>query len=159
VEALAQVSSRGWELTMVGDGPLMPKVRERIQEKKLAEFVTLAGWLDAPNVGRVLSESDVLVMPSKSEGLPVAAIEALKHGLAIVASDIPGMRDVLVDGVNGFAVPVGNLQALADKLAFLLENESVLVAMKHASWEKAREFDLGIIAEQYERVLSSACRR
>ena len=159
LDALAQLPSRDWALTMVGDGPLMQAVRNRIAELKLTEFVSLAGWLDAPGVARVLAQSDILVMPSLSEGLPLAAVEALKHGLAIVASDIPGVRDVLTDGMNGFTAPPLDAAAFAHKLGFLLGSEPTLLAMKHASWERARAFDLQVIAEQYERILAAACVR
>ena len=95
-------------------------------------------------------------MPSTSEGMPVAAIEALKHGLAIIASDIPGMRDVVSNGVNGYVFPPGDFEAFARKINWLLENNATLQAMKHASWEKARSFDIVKIADQYEEVLRRA---
>ena len=148
--------SLDWKLTLIGDGPLMDKVRERIVRYKLADRVTATGWLDAASVQRVLAAADILCLPSTSEGLPVAAIEALKHGLAIIASDIPGVRDVVADGVNGFLFPPGDFDAFAHKINWLLENNSTLQAMKHASWEKARQFDISAIADQYEEVLRAA---
>ena len=57
--------------------------------------VQLAGWQSSAEVARALAEADVLCLPSSSEGMPVAAVEALKYGLAIAASDIPGARDVV----------------------------------------------------------------
>jgi glycosyltransferase involved in cell wall biosynthesis len=158
-EALAQLGVQAWRATIIGDGPHRLAVEESIARHGLGERVHLTGWLDAPEVQRVLAGADVLVMPSLSEGLPVAAIEALKHGLAIVASDIPGLRDVLADGVNGRVFPVGDAAALTQRLGELLTKPETFLAMKRASWEKARAFDLAQIASEYERVLRSASGR
>ncbi|MCE9611068.1 MAG: glycosyltransferase family 4 protein [Chthoniobacter sp.] len=156
-EALAQLHAEPWLATMIGDGPHRPAVEESIARHGLGERVRLTGWLDAPTVQRVLAQADALVMPSLSEGLPVAAIEALKHGLAIIASDIPGMRDVLADGVNGRVFPVGDTGMLATQLGSLLADRPALLAMKRASREKARTFDLPRITDEYEEVLQSVC--
>ena len=155
-EALAQLGAQAWRATMIGDGRHRPAVEESIARHGLGQRVQLTGWRAAPEVQSVLAAADVLVMPSLSEGLPVAAIEALKHGLAIVASDIPGLRDVLTDGVNGRVFPVGDTAALAQRLGALLADHETLLAMKRASWEKARSFDLTRIAGEYERVLRRA---
>lgn len=156
IEALAKLPRRDWHLTIVGDGPLLPAVRESIQTHGLVANVTLAGWLAAPAVQQALSASDILLMPSLSEGLPVAAIEALKYGLAIVASDIPGIRDVLESGVNGYTFPLGDSAVSAQRLSSLLSSEQTLVAMQQASREKARVFALTAITDAYERTLRVA---
>jgi len=155
INILARLQNPSWKLTLVGDGPYMDEVRQRIATTKLREKITVTGWLDAVAVQRILRDADILVMPSLSEGLPVAGVEALKHGLAIVASDIPGLHDVVEDGVNGYRVPLNDLDAFAHKLNWLLESDNTLLAMKHASWNKAREFDMAAITDQYEEVLSS----
>lgn len=157
LEALSRMAAADWTLTMIGDGPVMPDVRAFLAaHPTVAERVQLCGWLKAPEVQGILAKADILCMPSSSEGLPVAAVEALKHGLAIVASDIPGVRDVVTDGLNGFRVPADDLDAYAAKLSTLVENRTQLATMKAASWTKAREFSLPTIIDAYERVLSSA---
>lgn len=156
IEALAKLPRRDWRLTIVGDGPLLLAVRESIEAHGLVANVTLVGWLAASAVQQALSASDILLMPSLSEGLPVAAIEALKYGLAIVASDIPGMRDVLESGVNGYTFPLGDSAVFAQRLSSLLSSEQTLAAMQQASREKARAFDLTAITDAYERTLRAA---
>ena len=156
IDALARLRDLAWKLTMVGDGPDMPAVCERIEAHGLADRVRLIGWRKSADVHRLLADADILCMPSLSEGLPVAAVEALSHGLAIAGSDIPGLRDVLEPGVNGIAAPVNDAAGYARGLRRLLVNADTLHAMQTASWEKARAFDLQAIAMQYERVLLSA---
>jgi len=99
-------------------------------------------------------------MPSSVEGLSVASLEALKHGLAIVGSDIGGLRDVIDHDVNGLRVPPNDSAALATQLRALLAEPKTILQMKAASREKAREFDREKIAAQYEQLLLDAahCR-
>jgi glycosyltransferase involved in cell wall biosynthesis len=159
IEALAKISDLDWRLTAIGDGPDMPRAGDRIAFHKLGKRVTLTGWIDSNAVGQVLQNADALLMPSLSEGMPVAAIEALKHGLAIIGSDIPGLYDVIENGVNGCLVPLGDPDVFASKLHWLLTNDETLLAMKNASWQKAREFDLKLIGAQYENVLKQAAKK
>jgi glycosyltransferase involved in cell wall biosynthesis len=156
IEALAQLRDAVWILTFIGDGPLMGEVKAAIARHQLENRIALTGWIAPAQVQKILAEADILCMPSHSEGMPVAAVEALKFGVAIVASDIPGVRDVVDDGVNGSLVPLGDLTAFAQRLRSLLENESTLAAMKRASWEKAKRFELAGIAHEYAHVLAEA---
>jgi glycosyltransferase involved in cell wall biosynthesis len=156
IDALAPLRDAVWTLTFIGDGPLMGEVKAAIARHGLENRIALTGWLTPAQVHRILADGDILCMPSLSEGLPVVGVEALKYGLAIVASDIPGLRDVIDDGVNGCAVPLGDLDAFTQRLRRLIENEPLLAAMKHASWEKSHRFDLGRIAHEYAHVLQEA---
>jgi len=158
IEALARLQAQNWTLTIIGDGPLMEVIRARIRELRLENRVTLTGWLDAVNVRKHLREADIFCLPSASEGLPVAAIEALQHGLAIVGSAIPGLADVVEDGINGSLAPLEDNAAFSGQLDRLLGDEPTLRRMQEASARKARDFDLSASAGEYERVLSEAAQ-
>lgn len=159
IDALAQLRELPWTLTFVGDGPLMPEVRAAIARHQLELRVKVTGWREPAQVQRTLAESDILCMPSRSEGLPMVGIEALKHGLAIVASDIPGVRDLIDAGVNGVRIPPGDRDAFAAQLRRIISHEGTLAAMKRASWEKSHRFDLSEIAHEYAHVLAEAAER
>ena len=156
LDALGRLRDLEWRLTMIGDGPDRLAVEERIQRHGLRDRVRLTGWLAGAEVQRILADAEILCLPSTSEGLPVAAIEALAHGLAIAGSDIPGLRDVLVPGENGLVAPVHDTAALAANLRRLLTEPGTLAAMRRASLERARSFDLPHIAAAYEAVLEAA---
>jgi len=135
---------------------MMPAVRSKIEQYQLANRITLTGWVDGAVVERTLHESDIFVMPSTSEGLPVAAIEALRQGIAIVASNIPGVMDVVTDGMNGLLLPVQDRTAWSNALGALLQDPARLASFKQASSQKAHDFDLRHVVDQYEAVLQSA---
>jgi glycosyltransferase involved in cell wall biosynthesis len=159
IDVLAKLPTERWVATLIGDGPVMPLVRSKIELYRLGNRITLTGWLDGASVERTLRESDIFVMPSTSEGLPVAAIEALKQSLAIVASDIPGVMDVVTNNSNGLLLPVQDQVAWSQALGELINDRARLEAFKRASSEKARDFDLRHVVDQYEAILHSVVRR
>lgn len=153
IDALAATKDLPWRLTMIGDGPDFPEVQRRIAQHSLAARISLAGWKTGDEVQAAMRKADILCMPSTSEGMPVAAVEALKFGLAIAATDIPGVRDVVRDRENGCAVPT---EQYASALRDLLVRRELLLQMRHVSWQKAGEFELSGIVAQYERSLAAA---
>jgi glycosyltransferase involved in cell wall biosynthesis len=158
IDALARLSDQPWNLTMIGDGPDLPETKRRAAQSGIGGRITFSGWQSAEAVSAAMTRADVLCMPSSSEGMPVAAIEALKFGLAIAASDIPGVRDVVSHGVNGITAAVGNAEAYAAGLKELLGDRERLRAMRRASWRKAAEFDLAAVVTAYDKVLKAAWR-
>jgi glycosyltransferase involved in cell wall biosynthesis len=159
IDALALLADLDWRLTIIGDGDEMPAVRSAIARHKLEDRVNLPGWCKAARVESILADADIFLMPSSVEGLSVAALEALKHGLAIVGSDIGGLRDVIDADVNGLRVPPNDSRALATQLRALLVEPATILRMKDASRQKAREFDRETIAAQYEQLLLDAAQR
>jgi glycosyltransferase involved in cell wall biosynthesis len=85
----------------------------------LAGWVRWLGWLDSGRAAAELAAADVIVLPSVSEGLPVALLEALAHGRAIVATRVGGMPEILTDDVDGVLVDPGEPRELAGAIAAL----------------------------------------
>ena len=156
IETLATIADLDWRLTIVGDGADMDAVRAAVSRHCLEKRVSLPGWRDAAEVETLLADADVFLMPSTVEGLSVAAIEALKHGLALIGSDIGGLRDVIDDGVNGLRFPVGDAARFATSLRTLLGDPATVLRMKTASRAKVQQFDREKIAAQYELLLRAA---
>ncbi len=157
-EALAEISDLDWRLTMIGDGAEMSAVKSALAQGGIAGRVSLPGWIAAPQVEAILRDADVFLIPSSAEGLPMAALEAIQHGLAIVGSDIGGLWDVIDDGANGLRVPPNDRTALAEKLRALLTDPATVLRMKTASFEKAREFDREKIVTEYAQLLEKVAK-
>jgi len=148
-----------WTLTLIGDGAQRGEIESAIREAGLGGRVRLLGWTAEDALRDVLARADILLMPSTSEGNPVAAIEALKHGVAILGSNIGGLSDLIEDGRNGFAVPLPAPAAFQEKLALLASDPALLERMKSRSLELAARFDIESIAEAFESLLSDSCAR
>ena len=98
---------------------------------------------------KAYSESDIAVLPSYREGLPKSLLEAASCGRAIVTTDVPGCREVVQHGINGFLVPAKNAAALAESLIALCQNEALRIQMGQASRERIeRHFADPIIHKQ-----------
>lgn len=107
-------------LNLAGDGELIPECEAWVREHALTEKVRFLGYRD--DVPSLTLEADVCVLVSIKEGLPRAIIEAAACGRPMVATDVVGNRNAIVDGVTGFLVPLNDAKALADQLQTLLHN-------------------------------------
>ena len=120
VEALQLSNRRDVALLLVGDGPEAARLRRRVAAAGLGTRVVFASWLDDP--ARVYPLLDLYVAASTKEGLPLAVLEAMGAGLAVVATDVPGHRDVVAHGTTGLLVPPGDARALATAIGALLDD-------------------------------------
>ena len=85
----------------------------------------------------VMRESHIFALPSYREGLPTAVVEAAACGRPVVATDVPGCREVVIDGENGFLVPAKNPQALAE--ALIRNSSKNFQALRRSAWVSAVE--------------------
>lgn len=111
-----------------------------IQGNELQNAVTMAGVVAGQEKMRVLLESDVFAFPPVApEGQPLVILEAMAAGLPIITTDQGAIRETVLDGVNGFIVPKGNPQAIAEKIVLLLKDERLRRRMGQASRERFLE--------------------
>ena len=158
VEILARVSDLPWHMDLLGDGPLMGQVRDAVFAAGIEQRVTFHGWVEPDVVDRVMGKSDILFLPSLSEGLPVVGARALGAGLAIVGSDVGGIDDVVRQGANGFLCPVNDFDAFEKALRRLLTSDGLLTTMKAQSRELAQELSLETICVGFEQILQAAAK-
>lgn len=158
LRSLGELRELDWTFEVIGEGPLGREMRDLARAENIEDRVTFSGWLGADVVAARLHESDILLMTSSHEGLPVAGIEALQHGLAIVGSRIGGLADVVEDGVNGFLVE-RTATAFAEKLRSLISTPPLLQKLREASMKKVGEFRLDDRVTDYEKLLKSAAQR
>lgn len=117
-----------------GDGILRDKIEAAVSEFGLQERVILCGWRrDIPGI---LSGTDVLVLTSLWEGLPVAVLEAMSCGLPVVATNTGGIQEVLIEGETGFLVPAEDMEQMSEKLCRLLKDS----ALRKTVGERAKNF-------------------
>ncbi len=123
VEAVASLLRRGvaLELTIVGDGPSRPDVERAVRRHGLEGAVRLVGWRSSEDVKALVLESRALVVPSFSEGIPVAIMEAFALRRPVIATYVGGVPELVRPGENGWLIPAGSAEELADALQAALE--------------------------------------
>jgi len=105
----------------------------------------------------LLARTDVFVMTSFAEGVPVVLMEAMAAEVAVVATRIAGIPELVEDGISGFLVPPGDVAAVADRVEELLNDSALRSRLGQAGRRKVeQEFNISTEAERLYRVLTSA---
>jgi len=105
-------------LVIAGEGPDQGRIADRIRDLGLSGRVILAGF--RKDVERLMAVADVGILTSRREGLPRVLVQYALMGLPIVATDIPGAREIVTPGVNGFLAPPADWNAMRESLLRLL---------------------------------------
>jgi len=156
IDTLALIRDLPWTCELLGDGPLRPQVEAAIAAVGLGDRINLPGWVTPEQVAQAFRRSDILFMPSLSEGLPVVGVQALSLGLALVVSEIGGWRDLIVAGENGLMLPHDDASGFAAALRGYISHPETLLAARQASRRHAANFDLNSIVTAYEELLAAA---
>jgi glycosyltransferase involved in cell wall biosynthesis len=130
----AELRGRHWRATLAGDGDV-ERYRQDAVRRGIAERIAFPGWLDAPGVARLLEESDVCVLPSHVENLPVAVVEAMACRVAVVTTPVGAVPEILRDEESALFVPVNDAAALTAALARVIDDAGLrrrLAAAGHA---------------------------
>ncbi|WP_417250393.1 glycosyltransferase [Celeribacter sp.] len=131
IDAFERVAARhaDVELCIVGDGPARVDCEVKVARAGLSERVTFKGYQTSEAVAEILGQSDVLVLPSFAEGVPVVLMEAMATGLPVIASQVAGVGELIEDGVSGFTIPAGDLDTLTARLERLLSDADLRARM------------------------------
>lgn len=128
VSALAELrATRQPRVVIAGEGPARARLEALVRERGLAEQVRFLGHVSDPSW--IYAAADALVIPSRSEGVPNVALEALAHGLPIVAMDVGSLREMVIPGETGWLVAQPAPHALASALGELSRSRQRLADM------------------------------
>ena len=105
---------------IAGTGVLEPKLRQEMKRLKIDDCVNMVGFSDRTH--GIIAESDIVVLCSEKEGIPRAIMEAMALKKPIVATDVLGTQEVVVDGGTGFLAPLGDIRALVERIKILIKN-------------------------------------
>ena len=155
VQTLDGLKQFQWQCVMIGDGPLMQDVRRAVAESDLENRFQFTGWIDPQDVLNWFDRSDILFMPSRSEGLPVVGVQALAKGLAIIASQVGGFVDLVDHDKNGYLIQQEDIAKFSTSLLGLLSDSNRLLSFRNASLEKAKRFEINQVVKEYENIFLS----
>jgi len=156
IYALNQVKDLPWTCVMAGDGALKPDVEALTGRLGLKDRITFPGWLTPAEVKAQFAQSDILLLPSLSEGLPVVGVQGMAMGLALLLSRAGGNPDLVDAPRNGYLFDPQDTAGFASALRGWLSNHTELLAARRASREMADVFSLERVVTQYEDVLNNA---
>lgn len=155
IEAARYIQSDSIQFHLYGNGEVL-KVRELVNEYNLKNKVIVHGWISGNDKEKILQESDIFILPSYSEGLPMSILEAISYGLPVISTPVGGIPDAVKDGVNGFLISPGDYKALAQKINAIANDKELSKQMGNESYRIAREkFDINVIINQLDSLYNA----
>lgn len=153
IKALATLGRKDFKYVVCGVGPNKDMLLAEAEHMGLKENVILAGYRsDIPDV---LNAADIFVFPSFHEGMPVSALEAMACGLPIICSEIRGNVDIIREGDNGYLFQPSDVETLARKLGYLLDDAEKRKVMGLKNKENVKDFSLESVTEELKRIYKS----
>jgi len=157
-EFMKSCSGAKARLIIIGDGPTRPILEEYIKEHGVGNCIFLLGYI--PDACRFLNAIDIFVLPSLSEGSPFSLIEAMVAGKAIIASNIPAIREMVEDGKEALLFDPHNPQQLKSLILTLYSNPELREKLGENARRKAKQYDVNVvfpkILQIYKRVLRAS---
>jgi N-acetyl-alpha-D-glucosaminyl L-malate synthase BshA len=145
------------KLLMVGDGEQRAECEQLCRDLGVNDNVRFLGKQDA--IEEILSVSDLFLMPSQSESFGLAALEAMACKVPVISSNAGGLPELNIEGVTGFLREVGDVDGMAEKAIYILEDDARLKSFKENALARAKEFDLSIILPMYENYYREVIER
>ena len=144
------------KLMMVGDGPEKEKAEIMCEELGISNKVIFFG--NSNEIDKILSYSDLFLLPSQSESFGLAALEAMASGVPVISSNSGGLPEVNFDGISGYLSNVGDVDEMAANAIKILENDQNLNKFKSNALEVAKKFDIKNILPMYEELYEKAIK-
>ena len=154
LHALADLKDLDWQLELIGDGPFREQLEALAESLDLTSRVTFLGY--RRDVPERIAEAQLFLLISKWEGFPRSILEAMRAGLPVVASNVGGVQESVVDGITGFVVPRGDTERLRACLRQLITSPELRVRMGEAGRARYEEkFTFNRLVERTTKVYES----
>lgn len=125
-----------------GDGKAedVQQIKDSLKERGLSEHVRFAGWIRGKEKEELLKESQIFFFPSYHEGMPMAVLEAMAYGMAILTTDVGGIPKLITDGEDGYLCRPGDIAQMAERLDELLTDAEKVERFGRNAKDKARKY-------------------
>ncbi|MBG1268489.1 glycosyltransferase family 4 protein [Nostoc sp. WHI] len=144
IQAFASISpdqqSRA-KLTMAGDGD-GEQARSLIQTLNLTDYITILDWVDQEKRDELLAKANVFVLPSYNEGLPMALLEAMSWGLAVITTPVGGIPEIVTQDQNGLLVNPGDIQQLSEAMQSLIADDNLRTFLGSNARVRVKHLDI-----------------
>jgi glycosyltransferase involved in cell wall biosynthesis len=145
-------------LVMAGDGETS-QLRELVSELGLDSVVTVKDWISSQERETLSREASVFILPSYNEGLPMALLEAMSWGLAIITTPVGGIPGLITHKENGLLVEPGDIYQISDALRLLIEDETLRADLGRAARESVSPFGADSYWEALTNIYSSTATK
>lgn len=161
IESVAKIHDESLVLIIVGDGDLKDRYKSVAERENVSDRVIFAGKVPDQELPGYYSAADLVVLPSftMGEAFGMVLVEAMATGKPVIASNLPGIRTVVNEGRNGFLVQPKDVDSLAAKIQYLIQNKNVSREFGVDGRKKAEEkYSWDKIAKKVENIYEDVCR-
>jgi glycosyltransferase involved in cell wall biosynthesis len=157
LQAMSELKSYTWSLSIAGDGPLLDKLNHMAAELEISDRVCFLGWQNRGQLVKQYAQANLFVYTSRQEGMPNAVLEAMASGLPVIASRVAGSEELVQPGVSGILVPPEDPVAFREALVELLLDAELRESMGASSLEIVeKKYSWKSVADQYLERLKAA---
>jgi colanic acid/amylovoran biosynthesis glycosyltransferase len=141
------------EYRIIGDGPLKNSLNDIVVRFGLNNHIKFLGAMDQEEVIKNLMDSDIFLLSSVAEALPVVLMEAQAIGLPVVTTGVGSISEIVLDNISGFIVPAGDMEAIKKKIAYLIEHTERWPEMGRAGRANVEsKYDVNILNKKLEKI-------
>lgn len=159
IEAAKYIQNPNIIINLYGKG-IFEEFNNLISDNQVTEIVKIQGWIGGAEKDIALENSDIYILPSYTEGLPMSILEAMSAGLPIISTPVGGIPEAVKDGVNGFLIQPGDYKALAEKIDLLANDKELKEKMGQESLRIAKEkFDINVIINQLKEIYDELLKK
>jgi glycosyltransferase involved in cell wall biosynthesis len=140
-----------FKVFIVGDGELFEEIRVQCDElnQQFGEFIFMTSWIK--DIAKFNAGMDIICLTSDNEGTPVSLIEAQASNVAVMSTDVGGVRDIMLDGKTGYVVKKQDLDEYSEKLGILIKNKELRKEFCANGWEYVSDrFHFSRLAKEVE---------
>ncbi|MFK8031697.1 MAG: glycosyltransferase family 4 protein [Gammaproteobacteria bacterium] len=142
-------------LTMAGDGPMLDEAKQYAKDNGLEDKISFPGFVSGDEKRRVLTDADMYIFPSYTEGMPNSVLEAMAFGLPVVATPVGGIKDVVKKGEHGFLLDENTPEAIAAFVEKIIGDRDLQKSMSSNCFASGSGFLASRIAERLEEIFEN----
>lgn len=143
---------------MAGDGDV-EGVAAAARRAGIAHLIDFPGWIGPPTRAALLAGTDMLLLPSHQEGLPMAVLEGMAAGRLVITTPVGGIPEVITDGRNGLLVEPGAVAQLSEALERAIDDPELRRRLGAAAELASRDFDIEVWYERLGRIWADVAGR
>lgn len=137
---------------LIGGNGETQKLKTLIRQGETGEIVDFLGWVDNDKKPAAFSNSDVFILPSYTEGLPISILEAMSYGKAIISTGVGGIPEIVKDNENGILIEPGNLDQIKNAIGRLIDQPELIRKFGLASEQMVQKFLPGEVIKKLDEI-------
>ena len=148
----------GIKLILVGSGRDYQNLQHLVIKNGLEKEIKFTGNIINSKISEYMTASDIFVLPSISEGMPIVILEAMASGLPVVATRVGGIPEIIQEGENGYLVDAKNSEQIAAKISYLFSHGDAIKHISLQNIEKAKEYSWNLVGGKLLRIYSDCVK-